>query len=143
MQPQKEWNDTSILLIDGECMLCSKITRFVVKRDRKRRFRFAALQSPAGQRLLSQGGLPLQDFNTFVLVENGRYRIKSTGALHVLRGLGGLWPLLYAFMIVPPRWRNLVYDWIAGSRYKWFGKTDVCMLPGKEVLDRFLQDGLA
>jgi predicted DCC family thiol-disulfide oxidoreductase YuxK len=141
MKPNQQRQQQSILLIDGECVLCSRIARFVVKRDRKERFMFAALQSAAGRRLLQQGGLPLHDLDTFVLVQHGHCHVKSKAALLVLRGLGGLWPLLYGLIIVPAAWRNQVYDWVARSRYRWFGKTDICMLPSEQVRQRFLEDG--
>lgn len=131
----------AVLLIDGHCMLCSGITRFVVRRDPRGRFRFAALQSEAGQKLLLEGQLPQDDFHTFVLVEDGRYYLKSEAALRVFRKLKGFWTLLYVFKALPASWRNRVYDVIAYNRYRLFGRSKACLLPGPDIRRHFLEGG--
>lgn len=132
-------NDHSVILFDGVCNLCNGLVNFVIVRDPKARFRFAALQSEAGQKLLKQFQLPADDFNTFILVESDRCYQKSTAALRVLKGLNSGWPLLYAFIIVPRPIRDFVYDAIAGNRYKWFGKKDRCLMPNSGMTSRFLE----
>ena len=127
-----------MILFDGVCNLCNGAVQFVIKRDKKKYFSFASLQSGEGQKLSVQYGLPVNDFNSFILVENGKAYTRSTGALRVIKKLKGLWPLLYGFMIVPGFIRNAVYDWIARNRYKWFGKKDECMIPTPELKARFL-----
>ncbi|WP_042161727.1 thiol-disulfide oxidoreductase DCC family protein [Paenibacillus gorillae] len=129
------------LLVDGECVLCHWITRFVTKRDSKERFRFAALQSKAGQRLLQAGGLSTEDLDTFVMIDGSRYYTKSDAALRVLRQLDGAWPLLYGAVIVPAPLRNVVYSLIAGTRYKVFGRVEEsCPLPTAAMRNRSLED---
>ncbi|MFF2089639.1 thiol-disulfide oxidoreductase DCC family protein [Paenibacillus sp. NPDC058174] len=129
------------LLVDGECVLCHWITRFVTKRDTRERFRFAALQSKAGQRLLKAGGLSTEDLDTFVMIDGSRYYTKSDAALRVLRQLDGGWPLLYGAVIVPAPLRNIVYTLIAGTRYKLFGRVEEsCPLPTAAMRNRSLED---
>lgn len=139
---KKKPSVTTVLLIDGQCLLCNGITRFIVKRDKAAIFQFASLQSKAGQQFLISGGIPIGDLNTFVMIENGQYFIKSTAALRVLRQLDGFWPLSYIFIIVPRPLRNLVYDWIARNRYRWFGREEVCMLPSAPLMGRFIENGV-
>ncbi|MFD2115608.1 thiol-disulfide oxidoreductase DCC family protein [Paenibacillus yanchengensis] len=129
-----------ILLIDGHCNLCHAITRFVIKRDSAKRFRFASIQSKLGQRLLLQGGLATDDLDTFVMVQGNMFYTKSDASLRVFRELKGLWPLLYGCSVVPLFLRNLVYDWIANRRYRWFGRTEVCLLPTAELRSRIIDD---
>ncbi|MGR7943562.1 thiol-disulfide oxidoreductase DCC family protein [Paenibacillus sp. M.A.Huq-81] len=131
----------SIVLIDGECQMCQTITRFLVKHDRHFRFAFAALQSEAGQNLLQHHGLNQAVWDSFVLIENGGLHIKSGAALRVAKRLGGWWSFLYVFIIVPAPIRDYVYEWVARNRYRWFGRTDACLMPTKEVMSRFLKDG--
>jgi len=128
-----------ILLIDGQCYLCHGITRFVVRRDARQRFRFASLQSRIGQQLLESGRMSTSDLDTFVMVDRGRYYTKSTAALLVMRHLGGFWPLLSIFRLVPRWLRDLVYDGIALRRYRWFGRSEQCLLPSRELRNRFLE----
>lgn len=131
-----------ILLIDGNCLLCNGITKFVAKRDKNLIFRFASLQSQAGQALLRAGNLPTDDIDTFVMIQDGRYYTKSDAALRVLRRLDGWWRIFYIFIAVPLNWRNRFYDFIARNRFRWFGTADACSLPTSQLINRFLENGV-
>ena len=128
----------SVILFDGYCNLCSRSVRFVLKHDRKAKFRFASLQSEFGKAILQKHQLPSESFGTFVLVEDDKIHFKSTAALRVVKSLSGRWPLLYVFIIVPRFIRDAVYGFVARNRYKWFGKRDSCWLPKLEWKERFL-----
>ena len=129
---------SSIILFDGVCNLCNSSVQFVIKHDKDKKFMFASLQSTAGQLLLKQFDLPLQDFNSFILIENEKIFLKSTAALMVAKQLKGAVKLLYGFIVVPPFIRNGAYNFIAKNRYIWFGKKDSCILPTPELKARFL-----
>jgi predicted DCC family thiol-disulfide oxidoreductase YuxK len=131
-------NNKSLILFDGVCNLCNSSVQFILLRDKKDRFRFASLQSDYGQSILKQYNLPTEQFDSLALVENGKLYKKSSGALRIARRLNSLWPMLYAFIIVPPFIRNFVYDFIAKNRYRWFGKKEECMLPRPEWRQKFL-----
>ncbi len=127
-----------VILFDGECHLCNGAVNFIIRRDPRKRFRFAPYQSAPGRALADQAGLAEAASETLILLEGGRAYTRSTGALRMARRLRRLWPLLYVFIVVPRPIRDRVYDWIARNRYRWFGKSDACMVPGPEVKDRFL-----
>jgi predicted DCC family thiol-disulfide oxidoreductase YuxK len=131
--------DRPVLLFDGVCNLCNGLVQWVIERDPEGRFRFAALQSDAGQRLLETHDLPTEDFDTFVLVDGEEYYTKSTAALRVLRGLGVPYSLLYPAVAVPRFVRDRVYDFVADRRYGWFGKRESCMMPDESLESRFLE----
>ena len=128
----------SVILFDGVCNLCSGAVQFIIKRDKKKQFHFASLQSDYGQQIMQQHKLPVLELNSFILQEGDRIYTKSTGALKVARQLSGGWPLLYGFMIVPKFIRDAVYTFIAKNRYKWFGKKEACWLPTPDLKTRFL-----
>ena len=131
----------SIILFDGVCNLCNGIVQFVIRRDPSPGvFQFAALQSPAGQRMLRDHGLPTADLDTFVLIDGGRASVQSTAALRTLKRLGLPWSLMHVFIIVPRPLRDLIYRFIARNRYRWFGCLESCMTPSSDVLSRFVQD---
>jgi predicted DCC family thiol-disulfide oxidoreductase YuxK len=111
---------------------------FILERDRRGTFRFAALQSEAGQRLLRGFELPTTEHRSLFLVEGDRVYLRSSAALRIARRLGGLWPALYFFIVVPAFLRDLAYDFVARNRYHWFGKRDTCRVPTPELADRFL-----
>lgn len=127
-----------IILFDGICNLCNRSVQFIIKKDKKKQFLFASLQGKTGQELLQRFGLPVNDLNSFVLVEEDKVYRRSTAALRIAKKLGGGWKLLYGFMIIPGFIRNGVYNWIARNRYKWFGKRDECMIPTPELKKQFL-----
>ena len=133
-----EMGEGGIILFDGVCNLCNRAVQFVIKRDNKNYFRFASLQSDIGQQILRQYTLPTNITDSFLLVENEKVFDRSTAALRVLKQLKNLWPFLYAFIIVPKFMRDAVYNFIARNRYRWFGKTDECMLPTPELQSKFL-----
>ncbi len=125
------------LLFDGVCNLCNASVQWVLLHDAKGIFHFAALQSEAGQNLLRQHGLNGQNFDTVVLVDAGKLFLRSDVPLEIFRRLGGFWQLLYLFKIVPKALRDIVYNWIAKNRYRWWGRREECMLPRPEWKGRF------
>jgi len=127
-----------IILFDGVCNLCNGAVQFVLKRDKKNQFLFGSLQGNTGQQYLEKFDLPAASFRSFILVEDGKLYTRSTGALRVLKYLGGGWPLLYGLIIIPRFIRDGMYDWIARNRYKWFGKQESCWLPTPALKARFL-----
>lgn len=131
-------NNKTILLFDGYCNLCQSSVQFVLKHEKKSELYFTSLQSETGIQLLKHYSIDPNEVDSFVLIENNKAFIKSSAALRVLKYLKGLYPLGFGFIIVPEFIRNIVYDFVAKNRYKWYGKTDSCMLPNKDLLKRFL-----
>ena len=129
-----------IVLFDGVCNFCDAYVNFVIDNDRRRYFRFAPLQSDAGARLQRQYGIDPSQLETFVLIERGNAYQRSTAALKIVRRLGGVYPALYAAIVVPSPLRDFLYDWFARRRYRWFGRKDECMVPTADVKDRFLTE---
>jgi predicted DCC family thiol-disulfide oxidoreductase YuxK len=134
----KETKEHSIILFDGVCNLCNSSINFVIKRDSANLYKFTALQEAPGIGLLKQYGINTLDTDSIILIENGKAYTKSSAALRVAKGLSGVWPVLYGFIIIPKWIRNAVYDYIAKNRYKWYGKKDSCMIPTPELKNKFL-----
>jgi len=128
-----------VVLFDGVCNLCNGSVRFVIERDPHKHFQFAPLQSETATTLIGRTADPLAMPDSIVLVDDGRLYVRSTAALRIARRLRFPWPLLWLFMAVPRPLRDWVYDLIARRRYGWFGKRDTCMVPTKEIRDRFLE----
>lgn len=127
-----------IIFFDGVCNLCNSTVDFLISRDKKRHFRYASLQSDAGQAMLRKHNLPTSEFGSFLYLDGDTLHTKSSGALRVAVKLGGLWSLMGIFLIIPPFIRNAVYDLIAKHRYRWFGKRETCRLPTPEERTLFL-----
>ena len=126
-----------VVLFDGVCNFCNGAVNFIIKHDKHRRFKFAALQSEFGEQKRAECGIG-DDVDSVVLIENGKAYMHSTAGLRIAKGLGGVWSLAYAFIIVPPFIRDWAYRLFAKNRYRLFGRQDVCILPTPGVRDRFL-----
>src|SRR5215204_4269440 len=127
-----------VILFDGICNFCNGVIHFVIRQDKKGRFRFTTLQSGRGQQLLQHYGLSQLHFDSFILIENGKVYMRSAAALKLSNKLPWYWKWTQILWIVPPFIRNAFYDLIARNRYKWFGRKEQCMVPAPELRSRFL-----
>ncbi|SDH01088.1 thiol-disulfide oxidoreductase DCC family protein [Psychroflexus sediminis] len=128
-----------IVLFDGVCNFCNASVRFIIKRDKKDKFRFASLQSDLGQKLTRERGIDTSEIDSIILIDPGNaYYIKSTAALEICKDLSGLYPALRLFLVLPEGFRNLIYDFVARHRYQWFGKSETCPMPSEEEQSKFL-----
>jgi predicted DCC family thiol-disulfide oxidoreductase YuxK len=130
--------DKSIILFDGVCNLCNSSVNFIIKNDEKQTFLFASLQSDAAKEILLQFSSNKIDFKSILLIKNGIIYDKSTAVLLIIKQLSNYYKFLYAFIIIPAFIRDMVYNFIAKYRYKWFGKNESCMIPSVSLKNRFL-----
>lgn len=133
-------HNKQLILFDGVCNLCNSSVQFVIKRDKKDRFRYAALQSEIGQEIIEKFHIDTSKTDSIILYSNEKgISYKSTAALKIASNLGFPTNILSVFLIIPAVIRNVVYDYIAKNRYKWYGKKDHCMIPTPELKSKFLQ----
>ena len=129
-----------IILFDGVCNLCNGAVRFIIKRDRFGKFRFASLQSDAGRALLEQNGVTHWGTDSIVYIpQQGDAFSESSAVLYILKELGRGWQLLFPLIHLPTFLRDGIYRFIARNRYRWFGKKEKCMLPSDTTRSRFIE----
>ncbi|MEJ5261674.1 MAG: thiol-disulfide oxidoreductase DCC family protein [Ignavibacterium sp.] len=131
-------NNRMIVLFDGVCNFCNYWVNFLLKRDKKNIFLFAALQSQSGQELLKKFNLTTTDFDTFILIDGESYQTKSDAVISIAENLTGFPRLLIIGKFLPKVIRDFLYDLIAKSRYKIFGKRESCRIPTSEEREKFL-----
>ena len=129
---------SAIILFDGVCNFCNGSVNFIIERDKTGYFKFAPLQSEAGEKLLQENGVDKAQTDSVILIEDGKVYTHSTAALKIARKLEGKWSWLSHLSIVPRFIRDGFYKLFAKYRYKMFGKQEACMLPTPEVRERFL-----
>jgi predicted DCC family thiol-disulfide oxidoreductase YuxK len=129
----------SFIFFDGVCNLCNSTVQFIIKKDTKNIFSFASLQSDAARNILLQYPEESFELNSIILISSHKVYLKSSAVLRIFWKLGKGYKLLFAFWIVPKPIRDVVYDYIAKNRYKWFGKSETCMLPNEDLKKRFLE----
>jgi predicted DCC family thiol-disulfide oxidoreductase YuxK len=125
--PQQTRQSGPVILFDGECALCNWWVDFVLRVDRNRRFRFRTLQPE-----------DLPDADSVALQTGDEVYFRSEAVLRILTGLGFPYSLAAALRIFPRGLRDLVYNWVARNRYRWFGRRDTCRIPTPEERSRFV-----
>ncbi len=131
--------DKKIILFDGVCNLCDSSVQYIIKQDKKDVFRFVALQSELGEKILKHIGFDSSKTDSVILYEPGiAYFTKAQAVLKIAKEFGGWISLLAGFSIFPKSIQNLAYDFVAKNRYKWYGKNESCMMPNEEISRKFL-----
>lgn len=134
----------TVLLFDGQCGLCNRIVRALLRADRHGRLHYAPLQSGPAQVYLRSVGLPTEDFDSLVFVPDwGRPLevpplLRTEGVLAACAEVGGGWRVLAWLRIVPRALRDPFYKLVARSRYALFGEYRPTPLPDPEWEKRFL-----
>ena len=127
------------MLFDGHCNFCNFWVNFLIKVDRSSVLRFASSQSAAGKRILESGQIGALAADTVIVYDEGKFYFKSAATLRVVHHLGGIWKIGYLLAVLPRPLRDLIYDFIARNRYRWFGRREVCRVPSDEDRMRFLE----
>lgn len=128
----------SVLLFDGECAFCNGCVRWLLRHERSARYRLASLQSVAAAPLLAAHGIAPGDLSTLAVIDGGRLYRKSAAALHLLRETRWPWPLLGVLALVPRVLRDAAYDYIGARRYRWWGRTQSCVIADPDWRSRLL-----
>ena len=131
--------DKKIILFDGVCNLCNSSVQFIIKHDKKDVFRFVSLQSELGQNVCNYLGISTLKIDSTILYEpENKYYSKSDVAFKILKEITGFYKVLLVFSILPKSFLDIIYDWIAKNRYRWFGKIESCLIPTPELKTKFL-----
>jgi len=120
--------DKILIQFDGMCILCSRMVRFILKTDRKRKFLFQALQNSYDNK----------SSETIIVKDQDSSYKYFDAVLKIGKELGGIYNAVYVFRIIPQSWRRFLYLWIAANRYRWFGTRQSCYLPSGEEAERFI-----
>jgi predicted DCC family thiol-disulfide oxidoreductase YuxK len=127
-----------IVVFDAQCLLCEGWVRFLLRHDKQQRLRFASIQGQQGAALLQRAGLQVEGLQTLLLVDGDRSWQHTAAILRILHELGGFWRLAWVAWLVPAPIRDALYRWLARNRYRWFGRSETCLLPSADAAWRFL-----
>ena len=116
-----------VVCYDGYCGLCDRFVRKLINIDNKKRFRYIALQNPMVQQLFEQNGIDKNSMpDSVVLIVEGEIFFKSEAIFQTLKILGYPYKVLAVFSFFPGILTDFIYDVIARSRYRIFGKKESC-----------------
>tara|TARA_B100000408_G_C10159046_1_gene165662 strand:- start:109 stop:528 length:420 start_codon:yes stop_codon:yes gene_type:complete len=128
----------SVILFDGYCNLCNSQVNSILRLDSKKFFYFSNLDSSFSKKVIKENKVESLEGKTIILYHNNKIIIKSNAAIKIAYLLGGFFKIFIIFKILPNFIRDGIYDVISRNRYRWFGKSDSCYIPKKEILDRFI-----
>lgn len=127
------------IFYDGSCALCHASVRFLLAEDQAKRLRFAPLDGETFRaRVAPQRRDELPD-SLVIAFDDGRLLSRSTAVLHAMRRLGGAWRVLAGGLgLLPAALRDRLYDAVAATRYRLFGRTEqACPLLPTDLGRRF------
>ena len=127
----------NIILFDGVCNLCSNSVSLLIKYDKNNIFRFAAMQTKAGENIIQEYRI-LNDRKSIILIKKGTVFYKSEAIIEIAKQITG-WPSILKYGFLFPKFlRDGMYDLIAKNRYFLFGKKDTCSTPSEKDIKRFI-----
>jgi predicted DCC family thiol-disulfide oxidoreductase YuxK len=128
-----------LLIFDGKCVLCSSGVQWMLKRDPDGATRFAAIQEEIPRALYAHYDLDADQFDTFMVLAEGRPHLKWAGALAAARTMPAPWSWLgQAGRLVPAALGDRLYDILQRNRLTWFGRRETCLVPSPADRRRFL-----
>jgi len=131
-------DDRPIVIFDGKCVFCSGFARFILRTDRHGRFRLMAAQTPLGAALYNHFGLDPLNYETNILLEDGRAWFKSEASIRIFEMLGFPWSVIAVSRLLPLPLRDRLYGIVARNRLRWFGMRETCYLPDPAHAERFI-----
>ena len=130
-----------LIVFDGVCVLCSGFFKFMLRHDRQERFSFAMAQADLGQACYAALGMPLDDFQSNLVIKDGWIYTDLDAFAAAMAGLGWPWTALSAMGWLPGVVKVPLYRVVARNRYRLFGRYETCMLPDARVKARFFSGG--
>src|SRR5688572_19124050 len=126
-----------LVLFDGICGLCSRLVQFLLTHARRAVFTFAPLQSATGRAMVQRfGGNPDELTPLHVLAnyraDEARMLSRSGAALFVAAELGWPWKVALLTRVLPTAILDRIYDVVARTRYRVFGRLEHCLIPRPE-----------
>ncbi|MDO9258254.1 MAG: DCC1-like thiol-disulfide oxidoreductase family protein [Bacteroidales bacterium] len=131
-------NMQPIVLFDGECALCSRAVRFLLRHNHSGNLRFTSIQSEFGSVIVKLAGKTYEQSDTLLFLQDNMLYGHSAAALKLTAHLRFPWCLLRIFILVPPIVRDAFYRFIAKNRYNWFGRKSFCRTDETRYKERFL-----
>ena len=138
-----------LVMFDGHCGFCNASVRWLLRRDRRDRLRFVALESVSAATVLARhevggsmaGGATPETI--LVVRDTGgaaeSVLVRSDAVVALLRELPRPWPWVgVALRLIPQALRDLGYRLVARWRYRIWGRLESCPVPSAEERERFL-----
>lgn len=122
-----------VLIYDGECSMCSKFIRFIVRINRNQNLYITDFNSNWTKKNIKLNS----NIDSMIFISRGKKYIYSSSILHLLAETNFFFKFFLVFKIFPKILRDKVYKILAKNRNK-FNKFDSCPIPTKKGNNMFL-----
>jgi predicted DCC family thiol-disulfide oxidoreductase YuxK len=128
-----------VVVFDTNCVLCSGMVAFILAHEQDDALHFVGAWSAEGLGLAARYHFSEADLNdTFLVVRDDTAFAKSDAGMVILSHLRAPWCWLTALRVVPRPVRDAVYSFIAHHRYRWFGRSENCVVVPASQKHRFI-----
>lgn len=127
-----------LVFYDGECGLCHRAVRFLVRLDRERLLRYAPLTGETAERARAALAHFPKSIDTLVFVDHGRVFVRSQAVLRAAAYGSTAFRVLAAIGWLARPVADLMYRVVAQVRRGVFGRADACEVPAPEARHLFL-----
>ncbi|MBI3258878.1 MAG: DUF393 domain-containing protein [Ignavibacteriae bacterium] len=128
-----------IVFFDSHCLLCNGSVQFILKHEKKHILQFAPFNGITYNKTIGYQSLNSVP-DSIVVVHNKQLLTYSKAIIFILINMGSYWKALgIVAKIVPASISDFLYKIITANRYKWFGRTESCLLPSHTDSYRFLE----
>ena len=129
----------SVMLYDGNCVLCSSAARYISKRSTRSLLAFCAMQSDAGREALAALGKSLRDYETVIVLEENKVLERGDAALRLFEHMLHPWPHIARLVRrIPGGLRDAIYRVVARYRFRILARRDECMLIAESARRKFI-----
>ena len=132
----KKINKEEIIIYDGVCILCNNFIRYILKKDHNSHFKVTNLQSNFTKTKYPE---VLEVDSVAVILSSGQILQKSKAVYYIFNKIKILFILRAVIFIFPTFLSNIIYDFIALTRYKLFGKYTSCPVIEGHIKNRVIE----
>ena len=124
------------MIFDGICNLCCSSIRFLIERDKANKLTYLPLQTEEAKNLLKSLDISTNDTDSVILISDSKVYYKSEAFFKIIRNLQSTLKYFYPLKFLPKKLLDLIYDYIAKNRNKWFGRRQVCYIPFEKMPEK-------
>ena len=123
-----------IIIFDGECFICNRFYKWLLRNDKKNHFMFTNIQS----KFYSENSNIDKSKDSIIVIRNNKILYESDAINYIFKKTETQLLLRFILSIFPRFISNSIYRTIAKNRYNFFGKKETCYIPDKDELKRFI-----
>lgn len=117
-----------IIFFDGNCNLCNRFIRLLLKLDKNKVFRFISLKSESAAQIPALKNYLIPPYQTVILYKDNRVITRSDAVIEIINLLNYPWKFFRIIKFLPKKMRDWFYELVSQNRYKIFGRSESCVL---------------